>query len=498
MNGRRKSDRFIVPEIPSNKGHGAPRPAERGEERSLTKGNPSRHDRCRAQHRDHLQQALARVRQAAEKDREVQFTSIWHHVYDPHRLREAYFGLKRMAAPGMDGETWWSYGEDLEENLTDLSERLRRGAYRAKPVRRIYIPKPDGRQRPIGIPVLEDKIVQRSAAEVMGAIYEADFVKFSYAFRPNRHQHNALDAVFVGITQMKVNWVLDADIRGFFDAIDHEWLMKFIGHRISDKRVHRHVKKWLNAGVLEDDQITRSETGTPQGGSISPLLANIYLHYVIDLWVQSWRKNRAKGDVIVVRFADDVVMGFQYRWEADRFLAALKKRLAEFGLSLNDEKTRLIEFGRFAAENRRRRGDRKPQTFDFLGFTHICGKTRHGRFKLLRKTIASRMTRTLHAIKEKLRKRMHSPVNEVGAWLTRVLAGYYQYFAVPDNSRALRNFRQAVVLQWRHVLIRRSQKGRVPWRTFGKLAEALPRPRVLHPYPPQRLRVITRGRSPVR
>jgi group II intron reverse transcriptase/maturase len=421
----------------------------------------------------------------------TKFTTLWHHVYDVGRLREAFFGLKRHASPGVDGKAWPAYEEDLEDNLADLSGRLKRGAYRAKPVKRVYIPKPDGRKRPIGVPALEDKIVQRAAAKVMEAVYEADFLGFSYGFRPGRSQHNALDAVYVGITQRKVNWVLDVDIRGFFDAIDHEWLMKFIGHRIADKRVHRHVKKWLNAGVLEEGERIRSERGTPQGGSISPLLGNIYLHYALDLWAQRWRRTQANGDMIIVRFADDAVFGFQYEAEAKRFLSELRERLLKFGLELNSDKTRLMEFGRFAAEHRRRRGDGKPETFDFLGFTHICGKTRlNGRFALVRHTMRKRLGARLKSLRAELRGKMHEPTPAVGAWLGKVLSGYYRYHAIPGNSRALRAFRQDVFRAWWWTLKRRSQTRRMPWRRYEQLAARwLPRPRILHLYPDQRLRV---------
>jgi len=485
-----KSDRPIVLRKPSNKGRGAPRSAEKVEERGRAEGNSGRPNRDRAQDRTSLQNALDRIRQVARRDKETSFTTLWHHVYKVDHLRVAFYGLKRETAPGTDGVTWREYEQDLETNLQDLSGRLRCGAYRAKPVRRIWIPKPDGRQRPIGVPALEDKLVQRLTAVVMGAVYEQDFLGFSYGFRPKRSQHNALDAVYVGITRRKVNWVLDMDIRGFFDAIDHEWLMKFVEHRIADRRVQRHIKKWLNAGVLEDGEHTRSERGTPQGGSISPLLANVYLHYVFDLWAHAWREQVAKGDVTIVRYADDIVMGFQHQHEAERFLQAVKARLAKFGLTLSDKKTRLLEFGRFAADNRKRRGESKPETFDFLGFTHLCGKTRNGRYQLARYTIRSRMTTALHRIKAELRRRMHAPVQQVGAWLSRVLAGYFRYFAVPGNTRRLRAFRRAIYRIWWQVLRRRSQKSRVGAVWMNALtARWLPRPRILHPYPSERLRV---------
>ena len=491
MNGRGQSDGSVVPEKFPNKGRGAPRPAEGAEGRGPAERKPSRQTSHRAQERDRLQRALARVRQVAKRNKETRFTTLWHHVYDVGRLREAYFGLARLASPGVDGETWEAYGEDLEGNLADLSERLKRGAYRAKPVRRVYIPKADGRQRPIGVPTLEDKVVQRAAAEVMGAVYEADFLGFSYGFRPGRSQHDALDAVYVGITERKVNGVLDVDIRGFFDAIDHGWLLKFNGHRIADKRVQRHVKKWLNAGILEDGKRIRAERGSPQGGSISPLLANIYLHYVLDLWAHRWRRTQADGEVIIVRYADDVIFGFQHEAEARRFLDELRGRLRKFGLELNTDKTRLLEFGRFAAQKRRQRGVGKPETFDFLGFTHICGKTRtRKRFTLLRHTMRGRLQARLHGLREELRRRMHDPIPRTGAWLRQVVRGYFQYHAVPGNSHALQSFRREVTRAWRWALQRRSQTGRMTWARFAPLVERwLPSARILHPYPNQRLRV---------
>jgi group II intron reverse transcriptase/maturase len=499
MNDRGKSDEAVVPEKGPNKGSGAPRPAEGLEERASTKGNSHQQTSHRARNRKRLRHALERIRQVAERDKEVKFTTLWHHVYDTDRLREAYFSLKRNAAPGVDRETWESYGQDLEANLLDLSGRLQRGAYRARPVLRVYIPKADGRQRPIGIPVLEDKIVQRATVEVLQAVYEADFLGFSYGFRPGRGQHNALDALAVGISQRKVNWVLDADIRGFFDAIDHGWLMKFVEHRIADQRVLRHIKKWLNAGVLEDGEVHRVEEGTPQGGSISPLLANIYLHYVFDLWAADWRRRNARGDMILVRFADDFVVGAQYRDDAQRFLADLKRRFARFGLELHPEKTRLIEFGRFAAERRRARREGKPETFGFLGFTHICGTTRKGKFILRRTTIGKRLRNKLGGLRKQLRRRLHDRVGLVGKWLGKVVNGHYNYYGVPLNFQAIASFRWEVVRLWYRSLRRRSHRDRLTWKRMTVLANRhIPLPTIRHPYPWERLRVNTRGRSPVR
>ncbi|MGV1015135.1 MAG: group II intron reverse transcriptase/maturase [Methyloceanibacter sp.] len=439
-----------------------------------------------------MSQALDRVRQAARRDKRLRFTALWHHVYEVERLRKHYFALKRSSAPGVDGETWKHYGERLEENLRELAGRLKRGAYRAKPVRRTYIPKPDGRQRPLGVPALEDKLVQRTVAEVLGAIYEADFKGFSYGFRPGRGQHDALDAVVVGIHWRKVSWVLDADIRGFFDAIDHEWLVKFVEHRVADRRVVRHIKKWLKAGVLEDGKLRYQECGTPQGGSLSPLLANIYLHYVLDLWVEWWRRTQTDRSVIMVRYADDFIVGFQIHADGARLLTDLRERLRKFGLELHGEKTRLIEFGRFAATTRENRGKGKPETFNFLGFTHLCAKTRKtGQFVVVRKTIRAKMRAKLQEVKTELRRRMHHPVPEVAQWLGSVLQGHYQYYGVPFNGRALSRFRQQVVRLWFRTLRRRSHKARLTWTRMQRLQRWLPRPRIVHPHPRERLCVST-------
>jgi RNA-directed DNA polymerase len=446
-----------------------------------------------------LQSAMERIRQAACRDKQLRFTTLWHHVYDIEHLRGAYFSLKRNAAPGVDGETWRHYGEQLEDNLKALSDRLKRGAYRAKPVKRAYIPKPDGRQRPLGVTTLEDKIVQRATVEVLNAIYETDFLGFSYGFRPGRSPHDALNALSAGIMTRKVSWVLDADIRGYFDAISHEWLVKFIEHRIADRRVIRHIKKWLNAGVLEDGSRTYSEEGVPQGGSVSPMLANVYLHYVFDLWVKRWRHRQAAGDVIVVRFCDDVVVGFQYQQDAEGFLEALKKRFRKFNLELHEDKTRLIEFGRFAVQNRKRQGKGKPETFDFLGFTHICGKTRKGKFVVLRYTIAKRMRAKLLELKGELRRRLHWPVPVVGKWLRVVLLGHYRYYGVPGNIRKIGAFKYHLSLLWFRTLRRRSQRHRLIWERMSRLINRwLPRPRICHTYPDLSLYVKTRGKSPVR
>ena len=448
---------------------------------------------------ENLPNAMERIRQAASRDKRLRFTTLWHHVYNFEHLRKAYFGLKRNAAPGVDGETWRHYGEDLEGNLQDLADRLKRGAYRAKPVRRSFIPKPDGRQRPLGVTVLEDKIAQRATVEVLNAIYETNFLGFSYGFRPGRKPHDALNALYGAIMTRKVSWVLDADIRGYFDAISHEWLEKFIEHRIADKRVLRHIKKWLNAGVLEEGAVTHNEEGVPQGGSISPLLANVYLHYVLDLWADQWRSKHADGDVIIVRYCDDFVVGFQNRNDAERFLADLRERLLKFNLELHKDKTRLIEFGRFAAQNRKSQGKGKPGTLDFLGFTHICGKTENGKFMVLRHSIGKRIRAKLMELKIELKRRLHNPVPVVAKWLRVVLLGHYRYYGVPGNNRKLHSFYFHLSRIWHKALLRRSQRHRLNWERMDRLINRwLPRPRIYHSYPDLSMYVTTRGRSPVR
>ncbi len=484
-----------------NAGHGQGAPKEPGEGRKphaegvegrgQAKGNASLQNTPRTQGREGVHSARERIRQVAKTDKGRRFTALFHHVYDIESLREAYVGLKRDAAPGVDGETWRTYGEQLEGHLVDLSGRLQRGAYRAKPVRRVLIPKADGRQRPLGVTTLEDKLVQRALATVLNCIYETDFLGFSYGFRPGRRPHDALDALSVGIHRKYVNWVLDADIRGFFDAIDHECLVKFIEHRIADRRVVRLIQKWLSAGVLVDGEWARSDVGTPQGGVISPLLANVYLHYVFDLWVRDWRR-QARGDVIVVRYADDFIVGFQHEWEAKRFWKALRERLAAYQLELHPDKTRLLEFGRRAATNRERSGRGKPETFDFLGFTHVCGKTRKGRFTVLRLTMRKRMRAKLQEIKTALAQRWHDPVPEVGRWLGSIIRGHLNYYGVPLNFRALEAFHHQVTCLWRRALSRRSQKAHVTWERMRRIARRwLPPVRIVHPYPDQRLCLLT-------
>ncbi|MDA1095541.1 MAG: group II intron reverse transcriptase/maturase [Acidobacteria bacterium] len=492
-----KSDSPIRPQNPSNN---AGRPAaETGEERGLPKGNPPKRTTPRTQGRTGVPSALERIRQVATRDRKQRFTALFHHVYAVTRLRTAYFALKRTAAAGVDGETWQHYGQDLEANRQDLSARLQRGAYRARPVRRTYIAKTDGQSRPLGVPTLEDKLVQRAVVEVLNAVYETDFLGFSYGFRPGRSPHQALDALSVGLMTRKVNWVLDADIRGFFDTLDHGWLVRFVEHRIADRRLVRLIQQWLTAGVLEDGTRTPSERGTVQGGSISPLLANLYLHYVFDLWVHRWRRREAHGHVMVVRFADDFVVGFEHRPEAERFLTALRDRCAQFGLTLHPEKTRLVEFGRYTAARRQARGLGKPETFNFLGFTHSCATTRKGGFTVRRQTMRTRWQAKLRAVKAVLRARLHDPVPEVGAYLRSVVAGHTRYYGVPLNAPAIGAFRQAIGRLGYHSLRRRSHRTRVTWQRMTRLiARWLPPARVCHPYPLVRFGVVTQGRSRMR
>jgi RNA-directed DNA polymerase len=496
MHERGKSDRPIVPAKSSNKPERSG--AEAVEGRGLAKGNTASKTRpghCAGQG---VSNALGRVRRAAEKDKGLRFTALLHHV-TVDRLRCAYEALSRDAAAGVDGVSWRDYGQDLEANLRDLHARVQRGGYRARPSRRVYIPKADGRQRPLGVAALEDKILQRAVVEVLNAIYEADFLGYSYGFRPGRSQHDALDALAVGIERKKVNWILDADIHDFFSSLDWGWLERFLGHRIADRRMLRLIGKWLKAGVIEDGEWSETVQGTAQGASVSPLLANVYLHYVFDLWAEQWRRRHARGDVILVRYADDYIAGFQHRDDAERFLADLRARLAKFNLELAAEKTRLIEFGRYAARDRSSRGLGRPETFPFLGFTHICAKDRRGRFLLKRITINKRMRARLREIKEELKWRRHQPIPEQGQWLGSVVRGYFAYHAVPGNAHALFAFRGEVTRHWRRALRHRSQRTRLDWERMDRLAARwLPPARIQHPWPDQRFDARTQGRSPVR
>jgi group II intron reverse transcriptase/maturase len=490
MHGHGKSDRPVVPAKPPNNA-GKPA-AEVVEGKSLTEENTGQQNTPRTQSRKHdVPTELDRVRQAARRDRKGRFSALFHHL-TPERLRGAFFATKRRAAPGVDGVTWEQYERDLEENLRDLHARLHKGAYRAKPSRRAYIPKADGRQRPLGIAALEDKIVQRAVAEVLNAIYETDFLGFSYGFRPGRRAHEALDALAVGIRRKKINWIIDADIRGYFDAINHDWMMKFLEHRIADRRMLRLIKKWLKAGVIEDGQWRPNDEGSPQGSSISPLLANVYLHHVLDQWVHWWRRRVARGDVIIVRWADDFVVGFQHETEARRFLTELRERFKKFSLELHPEKTRLIRFGRFARRDCVRFDERrKPETFNFLGFTHISGVTREGKFIVRRTTMKARLAAKLREVKAELRKRMHDGIVSLGQWLRSVVRGYFQYHAIPGNCAAIKAFRTQVARHWYRTLRRRSQKTRLTWKVMSTIANAwLPPVRVLHPWPEQRFDAI--------
>lgn len=487
-----KSDTGIVSMKQTNKGtqlHHSHLPAESVERRPVAEGNPGQTTAVGTQGPAAASSGLDRVREAARRDASQRFTNLLHHI-TPDLLRQSYHSLERDAAAGIDAVTWEEYGEGLEERLTELHDRVHSGRYRAKPSKRVWIPKPDGRQRPIGIAALEDKIVQKALVWVLQVIYEEDFLGFSYGFRPERSQHDALDALYVAITQRKVSWVLDADIRGFFDTLDHQWLMKFVAHRVADPRVQRLIRKYLRAGVSEDGQWSKTEVGTPQGAVISPLLANIYLHYVLDLWVHQWRKRHAQGEVYIVRFADDFVMGFQYQSDAQRFEKELKGRLKSFGLELHEEKSRLLEFGRFATASRKQRGEGKPETFDFLGFTHYCGKRRSdGGFKLGRKTIAKKARAKLKEVQESLKRKMHQPLNKQGQWLESVIRGHFNYYAVPGNAEALNAFRREVMKLWLKTLRRRSQKGRnLTWeRFYHSITRWIPSVRIVHPYPNQRL-----------
>ena len=481
MYGSGQSYSSVVPAKPSNKA--APAAAEAVEERELVEENAA--GKTRSGHRAgmHVSRALDCVRQVAERDKKVRFTALLHHV-TMSSLKAAYWGLKPQAAAGVDGVTWEAYGQSLEANLEDLHRRLHSGAYRAKPSRRVHIPKADGRQRPLGIASLEDKIVQSAVVEVLNAVYEADFLGFSYGFRPGRGQHDALDALTVGIERKKVSWLLDADISNFFGRVDHSWLAKFVEHRIADKRILRLVQKWVKAGVIEDGSWTKCEEGTPQGATISPLLANVYLHYVLDLWVEQWRRRKASGDVVFVRYADDYIAGFEHREDAERFRAELRQRLAKFGLELHPEKTRLIEFGRFAAERRAKRGLGAPETFNFLGFTHVCSRSKGGRFRVKRKTMAQRMRAKLREVKDELKRRRHQPVPEQGRWLSSVVRGHLAYYAVPGNMKATATFRTQATRLWFKALRRRSQRTRLTWERMGRLANRWLSPaRVQHPYP---------------
>jgi RNA-directed DNA polymerase len=486
-NGREKSDSAIVAAKPANNAEQSA--AESVEPRAEAKGDVGQQSTRRTQNRESVSQALERIRHAARQRKKEKFTTLFHHL-TIEQLEAAFDDLKQDAAAGVDGVTWKQYDADLDCNLKDLHARLHRGAYRALPSRRVYIPKPDGRQRPLAVAALEDKIVQRATAVVLNAIYEEDFLGFSYGFRPGRGTHDALDALCVGINSKKVNYILDADIRSFFDSVSQTWLIRFVEHRIGDRRIIRLIRKWLKAGVLEDGIVMSSDRGTGQGSVISPLLANIYLHYVFDLWAERWRRREATGDMIIVRYADDLIVGFEHEINAQRFLDAMRERLEEFALSLHPDKTRLIEFGRHAAVRRARRGLGKPESFNFLGFSFIYGKSRQGFFLLKRKSRRDRMRAKLQAIKQELRRRMHQPIPVQGKWLRQVVNGYFNYHAVPTNGRALSAFRSYIIELWRRSLRRRGQRRPMTWEQITRLTnDWIPKPRILHPWPSKRFAV---------
>jgi len=487
MHEQEKSDPNMVAGKPAN--NAASAAAEQVERKTGTEGNTSEQSTSRTPSRGSVSQALDRVRTTAKERKTETFTALLHHI-NVDLLRQSFHAIKRAAAPGVDGVTWHQYAADLDRNLTDLHDRVHRGAYRALPSRRVYIPKADGKQRPLAVAALEDKIVQRAVVTVLNCIYEEDFLGFSYGFRPGRGPHDALDALAVAIDTRKVNYILDADIQSFFDRVSHEWLTRFVEHRIADTRMLRLIQKWLKVGVLEDGIVTPGELGTGQGSVISPLLANVYLHYVFDLWAVQWREKTAIGDMIIVRYADDIVVGFQYEADARHFWDDMGRRLQEFALTLHPDKTRLIEFGRHAAENRARRGLGKPETFNFLGLTHICGRTQRGRFLLLRHTRRDRARAKHRELKDELRKRMHQPIPEQGKWLRQVVNGFFGYHAVPTNSVALSAFRFNVMDLWRRTLRRRSQKDGFTWERITRLADDwLPKPLIRHPWPKARFAV---------
>ena len=496
MNDHEKSNGRVVPTKPGNKT--AKAEADSVEGSRSTAENPKQLNANRAENRRNAPSGLLRVREVARRDKTTRFTTLLHHVR-PESLKEAYRGLKRRAAAGIDGKTWEEYGKQLDSNIVELHGRIHRGAYRARPGRRVYIEKADGTERPLAIATIEDKIVQSAVSEVLNAIYEEDFLGFSYGFRKRKSQHDALDALATALLRKKVSWVLDADIRGFFDSIDHGWMRKFVEHRIGDQRVVRLIMKWLKAGVMEEGKWIEPESGTPQGGTISPLLANIYLFYAFDQWAHQWRKRKARGEVVIVRYADDFVVGFEHQDDAERFRVELGERLRKFALELHADKTRIVEFGKYAAERRARRGEGKPETFTFLGITHVCTKNRKGRFNLGRVTSRKRMGRKLKEVGVELKRRRHEPIPEQGRWLQSVIRGHDRYYAVPGNMTALRTFRRAIAWLWRTALRRRSQRTRLTVERMERLCQRwFPRPAILHPYPDKRFDARISGRNRMR
>ena len=463
-------------------------PAEFVERRPKAEGNSGQATAIDTQGSKEASSALSRVREAAKRDSKLQFSNLLHHV-NVDLLRQSFLALNRQAATGIDDVTWREYGKVLEERLPELHDRVQSERYQAKPSKRIWIAKSDGQQRPIGIATLEDKIVQQALATILNKIYEVDFLDCSYGSRSGRSQHKALDAIYVAITQKKVGWVLDADISKFYDSLDHEWLMKFVGHRVSDPRMLRLLRKFLRAGVSEDGEWSKTVVGTPQGAVISSLMANLFLHYALDLWVKQWCGRHARGEVHLVRYSDDFVMGFQYRSDAEQFQTELKERLSKFSLEMHEGKTKLIEFGRFAIGNRKKYEEGKPETFDFLGFTHICSKKKNGRFTIYRKTITKRPRDKVKKVRETLLRKRHRPVSEQGAWLRAVMQGHFNYYGVPGNRKALDTFRKQIQLSWLQALRRRSHKAQsLTWERMKKLITVwLPTARTVHPYPNQRL-----------
>jgi RNA-directed DNA polymerase len=494
MSAREKSD---LPEVAWKRANkAASAAAELVERRGRAKENAELQSTVRTQSRAAVSQAQARIREAVIRNRQGRLTALLHHL-TVDVLRASFFGLKKSAAPGVDEMTWTEYAEHLEASLVDLHARVHTGAYRALPLRRKYIPKADGRQRPLGIAAIEDKIVQAAVVAILTSICEAEFLGFSYGFRPNRISTKRW---MRGIGKRRINWVLDCDVQSFFDKVSRDWLIRFVEHRIGDHRIIRLIAKWLTAGVLEDGRMIETEEGTPQGAVISPLLANIYLHHVYDQWAHQWRQRCATGDVIVVRYADDAIVGFEHRHEAEQFLADLKARLARFGLNLHPDKTRLIEFGRHAIANRCARGLGKPETFDFLGFKHYCATRRDGSgFVLGRKPMAKRMRTKLREIKEQLMATRHDGIDGQGKWLAQVLRGWMAYYAVPMSGSAISAFRHHMIERWHGALMRRSQRRRLTWTRMKTIADRyLPFPRILHPWPEKRFLVTIQGGSPVR
>lgn len=484
MNDPEKSHAPVVPTKLRNKA--AKAGADGVEGRGATKGNPMEQNARRTQSRGSAPNALDRVREAARRDRKMKFTGLLHHITE-ERLTGVYGKLRKQAAAGVDGVVWKEYGEGLAEKIRELHNRIQRGTYRPKPTRRTYIRKADGSQRPLGIATIEDKVVQGAVAEVLNAIYEEDFHGFCYGFRAGRSQHDALDALAAALKRKRVNWVLDADIRSFFDSVGHEWIRKFLEHRIGDQRVVRLILKWLAAGVMEQGEWKATERGSPQGATISPLLANMYLFYAFDQWAHRWRNTEASGDVVIVRYADDFIVGFEHSRDAERFRKELGERLGKFELKLHPDKTRLIEFGRYAAERREKRGERPPESFAFLSFTHICASDRRGKFIVRRVTQQKRMGRKLHDLREEFGKRRHEPVPQQGRWLQSVIRGFDQYHGVPGNIDALNAFRKALFRMWRQSLQRRSQNSRVTIERMVRLSERwFPKAKIVHPWPEQR------------